>query len=246
MKIEQTIFEELIEQVINGKITRKEISKKYKISERKINAEITKLSETNPDLYRRFIVKFPFRPKTITNINYINLIKRIIKENIYIEDVEKQYEISRRTLSRRVSELKDSEEVELQSGLKNRELYELYKRYQRDRLSDEDREIISKFTYDVIRKKEIYEDREQTLRQLIDEYNLYISQGFSKAESARRLGYTYSDMYKKEEELKRIQKEKESKKTFLERIKCTGDTKVDISKETNKTTIVNIEEKGRE
>lgn len=49
--INQMEFEKLIQQVIDGEISRKEISKQYHMATRTINSKITELAITNPKLY---------------------------------------------------------------------------------------------------------------------------------------------------------------------------------------------------
>lgn len=209
--IEQEKFEELIQQIIDGKITRKEISIRYRIAIRTINDRITKLATTNPELYRKFIDKYPFKPKAITHINFIELTKKVMKEECNLGDIGDVYDISVRTFSRRVRKMKDSDTLDELTGLPQREIYELYKKYSRRELSFDDKILIDNMKIGNIQEQERVTDRKTSLEELLQKYYQLISEGLSKAEAARKLGFSYEDMYKKEDELKRIKTEQKVK-----------------------------------
>ena len=64
-ELTQQEFEEQIERVIDGKIGRKALAKELETDIRTLNRKITELADTNPDLYFKFIEKFPYKPKEI-------------------------------------------------------------------------------------------------------------------------------------------------------------------------------------
>lgn len=152
--LSQEQFEELVKRVIDGEITRKKISEEYHISERKINSRITELAIKNPQLYQEFISKFPYRPKTITNINFVELIKKIIKEGNQIGILAKQYGISTRTINRRIKTMKNSNIIDDLTGLTQGEIYDLYTKYKAGELSFRDEEIIENMQVGNIMEKE--------------------------------------------------------------------------------------------
>lgn len=227
-------FEKLIQQVIDGEISRKEISKQYHMATRTINSKITELAITNPKLYQDFIHKFPFRPKEITHINFVELTKKIMKEEGELGTIINLYDISIRTFHRRLREMKDSDAIDELTGLQQKEIYNLYKKYNKGELSLEDKIRIEDMKIGDIVEKERVTDRESFLEELLQQYYQFISQGLSKAEAARNLGFSYTDMYKKENELKRIKTEQKTKqqriRDFKEEIKVSNIPNIEIEK----------------
>lgn len=216
--LSQEEFEDLVRKIIEGKTTRKKIAKEYHINSRSLNLKITELAEINPELYQEFIKKFPYRPKTITNVNFVELVKEIMKEDKEIRDLVIKYNISTRTISRRISKMKDSEEIDESTGMTLGELYSLYRRYREDDLSFEDKAKIDSMKLGTVQDtKDFSEHRRKYLEDLISKYNQYIEQGISKKQAAEKLGYNFLDMYKKENELKRIVTENVTRKEIAER-----------------------------
>jgi len=71
---------------------------------------------------------------------------------------------------------------------------------------------------------DITQKREDALRETIREFEELLNMGLSKDEAARRLGYSdYASIWKKYEELKRIETEKKSKQqTFKDSLKVSN------------------------
>lgn len=211
-KIDQKVFEELVQKVIDGEITRKQITKYYHISARKINLKIMELSKTNPELYMKFIKKFPYKPKEIENINFVELAKKIMKDDKNIEDLAIKYGVSTRTIRRRIGKMKGSREIDVSTGITLDELYRLYKRYRERELSMEDMLTIETLVVGEIQSEgNSGEHRKHYLANLITKYKEYIKQGILKKDAAQMLGYSFVDIYKKEGELKRIETEQSYK-----------------------------------
>lgn len=208
--IDPKLFEELIGKVIAGEINRKQITREYHISSRTINLMITELSKTNPELYMRFIERFPYKPKEIENIDFVELVKEIMKQDKTIEDLSITYGVSTRTIRRRIGKMKDSNEIEISSGMTLDELYHLYKRYRAEDLSIEDKSIIQAMKVGKIQNAPNSQDaRKNYLADLIARYNEYRRQGMSTRDAAKMLGYSFLDIYKKQGELERIITEQE-------------------------------------
>lgn len=211
-EIDQKLFEELIEKVIAGEMTRRQITKEYHISARTTNLMITELSKTNPELYMRFIEKYPYKPKEIENINFVELTKKIIKEDKFIEDLATKYNVSTRTIRRRITNMKGSKEIEPSTGITLDELYNLYKRYRAEELSLEDREIIETMKVGEIQNAiNSQESRKNYLENIINQYKEYRKQGIPTKKAAKMLGYSFLDIYKKQGELARILTEQRRK-----------------------------------
>lgn len=241
--ISEVEFEKLIQQVIEGEISRKQICAQYHISPRTLNARITQLANTNQELYQDFICKFPFKPKEITYVNFVELVKKIMKEEGNLESTINPYDISVRTFHRRLKKMGDSDVLDELTGLKEREIYDLYTKYRKNDLSLEDKIMIEEMRSGDIIIQGRAENRKNYLENLLQQYYEYINQGLSKAQAARNLGFHYEDMYKKEEELKRIKTEEETKQQmedFKERMKVPNTPKLDLGKIGEKGTIERI------
>ena len=59
-ELTQKEFEEQIQRLIDGNIGRKKLAKELETDIRTLNNKIMELASTNPDLYARFIEKFPY------------------------------------------------------------------------------------------------------------------------------------------------------------------------------------------
>lgn len=157
-----------------------------------------------------------------------------MKEEGELGTIINLYDISIRTFHRRLREMKDSDAIDELTGLQQKEIYNLYKKYNKGELSLEDKIRIEDMKIGDIVEKERVTDRESFLEELLQQYYQFISQGLSKAEAARNLGFSYTDMYKKENELKRIKTEQKTKqqriRDFKEEIKVSNIPNIDIEK----------------
>lgn len=190
MKISEKEFEKLIQDVIDEKITRTYISKEYKIGMRTINKKITNLEQTNINLYKAFIEKFPFQEKEKKEITAEMLLVNIVSGKT-IDQVHEEYNISVRTITRRIKS--------------NKRIDYLYKAFRNNELTPEEyKEIESlKVGYKPIKNQA----RKEFLERIIGEYKNAQENSKSKASAARKIGKTYTDMHKLEEEYKRIKTE---------------------------------------
>ena len=64
-QISQEEFEQYIQDIIDGKMTRKRLASELETVMRTINHRIMELEGKNPALYQAFIQKFPYTPKEI-------------------------------------------------------------------------------------------------------------------------------------------------------------------------------------
>ena len=92
----------------------------------------------------------------------------------------------------------------------------------------------------IISEKDRIADREEFLRNLLEQYYNLIRQGESKAKAAKKLGYLYTNMTKKEIELKRIETEK---RNMRKEIKVPYTPTIDLEKLKQKDEKI-IREKG--
>lgn len=209
-------FEEKVQELIDRKITRKELAKELETSMRTLNDKITKLSETNPDLYAEFIKIFPYKPKSI-EIDIEALAVQVIENGI--DSTSKLTKISSRTITRKVNTLKKT----------NPELYDLYKR-RNDKMSEDEKASyirqVGKFNkMDKIERSEL-EYKEAELSSILSEFEKKVAEGMSKNKAAISLGFDgYPTIWKKYQELNRIktqnqslESEEKKKKSFREEL----------------------------
>lgn len=116
IKISQKEFEDKVKSIINGECTRNELIKELKTDKVTLNNKIQELSIENPDLYLEFILKFPYRPRKYTHIDYEAMAIDIMKRGYSSRQAEEEYGISRKTIKRNVEKLEQ----------KNPRLYQLY------------------------------------------------------------------------------------------------------------------------
>ncbi len=63
IEISQKEFEQKIEEILLGNTTRTKLLKELKIDKVTLNSRIQELIVNNPELYYRFIEKFPYIPR---------------------------------------------------------------------------------------------------------------------------------------------------------------------------------------
>ena len=111
--LSQQEFEAHIERLLSGEIGRKALAKELNTDIGTLTRKIVELSVTNPELYLRWVEKFPYRPKN-TNIKEEELAIAIINDGL--QQTIERLRISKMTVSRKIRKLKDI----------NPELYWLY------------------------------------------------------------------------------------------------------------------------
>lgn len=203
-QISQAEFESLVEILIDGKITRKKLAKGLDTDIRTLNNKITELSIYNPELYEKYVQKFPYRPKTRRDIDFEALVIYAMKNSKTLDEIAEEYQVSRRTVARRIKEMEKT----------NPELFNLYREYadslkKRSVMSLPLQERIDNLVSSPVALSTNIEVKENELRVTLQRFEELLSQGISKAEAARTLGYDdYPTIWKKEQELKRIESER--------------------------------------
>lgn len=231
-KMSKEEFEEKVQELIDKKITKKELAIQLETSIRTLTKKITELSKTNPNLYTEFIKTYPYKPKSI-NVDIENLAVQVIKNGI--DNISKETKISSRTITRKVNTLKKT----------NPELYDLYKRRNKNMSEDEKVRYIHEVNkYDKMQKVERSElkDKEVELTSILSKFEEKVASGMSKNKAAIALGFDgYPTIWKKYQELDRIKTQNmslklEEKKSFREELQSEYKTgKVNIqNKEKNK------------
>ena len=118
LEISQEEFEAKVQDIIDGKTTRVKLIKELKVDRMTLNTKIQELAVYNPELYRAFVIKFPYRPREYTHIDYEAVIIDILKKGYKRREWDDIYEVDSRTITRKIH---DIEEV-------NPELVALYRK----------------------------------------------------------------------------------------------------------------------
>ena len=154
------------------------------------------LASTNPDLYARFIEKFPYKPKEI-NTDIEGLAVTIIKNGL--QQTMEDTGFNKMTISRKMKKLRT-----LNPGL--HKLYvtrnEKMSVIERERFLQE----LEKYDRDFgeIRKDDVGIKKEQIQKEL-DEFEALLASGLSKDDAARELGHSdYTPIWRRYKELERI------------------------------------------
>lgn len=177
-QISQEEFEQSIQDIIDGKCTRVELQKRYHVDRVTLNNKIQELYVYNIDLYMAFIRKFPYKPREYTHINYRAMVIDIMKKGYNKRQLADQYEISDRTIARKINMLAETEP----------ELISLYRRVAKYRKSQKRLPKDLQSEVDALPMEEIFlggviDKREQELMEKEKQYTETRMQGISDAKA---------------------------------------------------------------
>lgn len=221
-------FYESIEKIIRGESSRAKLIKELETDSRTLNNKIQELVIYNPELYSRFIKKFPYRTKTRDDIDFEALAIEITKNGTTTFQASKKYNIGERTIRRRMKEL--AKENPYLAEIYN-EVKENNKHSRSNSLELQDK--ISKLILRPLQISEINETREKQLEEIERVFNKRC-QIVSKEEAAKSMGMTANRVYKVLNELYRMRIERESKnQNFKDTLKFNS----------NDITIINTSDK---
>lgn len=199
-EITDSEFEQLMLEVIAGKKSRVELAGELKTDWRTLNKKIQLLSMTNPELYKQFVEKYPYKPKEITAIPLKTMLYEFLKTGIKMQDLADKYGIGERTLRRKIDALKKSDNPE------DLKLYHLCKdiAYARAHTKKVPISLQEQINELEIKPEEIKQDdkekRRQQLLQIEKNYN-ELCRIMPKEKAAEAMGYTYNRVYKLLDEL---------------------------------------------
>lgn len=207
-EVAQEEFEKDIELVIEGEISLKFLVESYETSYTSLHEKILTLQSINPDLYKRYIKKFPYKPKKNPNISSRAIVIEIMKSGANIHTIVKKYEIPRRTVDRRIAAIKKEDP----------ELYSIYKKYRENPKDTINNRLIEQLDYEaVIQSEETPEQvQKKRLREILKEYEGLISgeSPMEKEKAARMLGYTPQQISEMRRKIGRIEAEKSFKEKY--------------------------------
>lgn len=236
-------FYKKIEDVIEGRISRNKLVKELETDSRTLNNKIQKLSVYNPELYSKFIEKFPYKSKSRDDIDFEALAIEIVKRGMTMNDVIQKYDVGERTVRRRIKEIFKN----------NSYLYEIYNEVKNNNKHSKSnrpelQQKIDELVLRPVKVSEINEIREKQLEEIESTFNKRC-EFVSKEEAARTMGMTANRIYKLLNELYRIRIEKENAKkspNFKDTLKfnSSNPTIKTYSSETNKLNDEVIEKEG--
>jgi len=240
----QKEIEKIVNDILKGKTTRTEVAEKKGISIRTLNNEILFLRINNEKLYLKWIDKFPYKPKEIKNINFVNLLKEYLKGSNF-EELAEKYEISKKTINRRIKEFKGSKKTDKETGIAHEDLYNLYESRLENNLTEAEEQMICDMKVGEVKTEENIEIKEREIKEKILKFNRLTKEGYTKVAAAKSLGYKdlgglHKDIYtfaRIESEQKNNTKQKgfkEGKTTFHKGLKYDVDAVVESSDD-NKT-----------
>lgn len=235
IEISQKDFESKIQDIIDGKLTRSQLTRDLETDTRTLNNKIQELSVYNESLYIAFIKKFPYRSKERDDIDYEALIIEIIKTSMTSAEAANKYNIGERTITRRVKDIEKE----------NPYLIEIYREIKRNnknniKASEELESKIEDLVPRTVKIGDINDARKRELEELEATFNRRC-QYVSKEQAAQSMGLTANRMYKLLNELYRIKIEEEHKKKIESEKTFKDSLKVSSSYTTTK---VNANEKN--
>ena len=209
-KVSQEEFEKLIRQIIEGERSEGSVIKELETESRTFNNKISELSLTNPQLYYEFIKARPYKPKERKDINIRGFVIEVLKSGVTVEEICDKYHIGRRTISRKIEQLKKSDKEE------DRKLYELYKRIAYKKAHSQKLENADIMKINALKSEDVIgmSDVERRRLELLEIERQYqdLSLEFGKEVAAKKMGYTPNRIYKLLNELYRIEIERSQSK----------------------------------
>lgn len=196
-------WEEFIEQIVQkGRdVNLKEICKEKHVGLNTLYRKLSILQKKNLALYQEFISLHPYKPRDTQGIDFEQLMRESIITGISQKDLEKKYDISKRTIQRKFAKIEEE----------NFELYNIYQIYVDALKSGKQlhhtilEEVISEYIpQKVMTEKEKLEDRR---KQFIE--------SMKKVENRQTKNH-YREEIKRVE--RQIEKNEEDNKTENERI----------------------------
>ena len=183
-EISQEEFEAGIQDVIDGKTTRTELMEEtWHMGADKLNTRIQELAVYNPELYRAFVIKFPYRPREYTHIDYEAVVIDILKNGYKRREWDDIYNVDSRTITRRIHDVE-----KLNPGLiaLYREV-SLYRKKQTS-LPKDLIEQIAELEPKEIFLSDICDDKREELLKRENEYNDAILSGMGATEASKKVG----------------------------------------------------------
>lgn len=205
-------FKQAIKRLINGEITKVKLAKELETDPRTLDNRIQELSATDPELYYEYVDVLPYKQKGIDHIDFEALVIYMLKNGCTADETTQKFEVSRRTINRRINDLE------------NKELREMYRevadnrKHGRNNGVELDRKISELEPREVI-KGGVNDRRKRELLAIESRFNK-LCETMDKTQAAKTMGYGDRDrLYKLMYELYKLEIEEEHKKVNKEQPK---------------------------
>ena len=205
-------FKQAIRRLINGEITKVKLAKELETDPRTLDNRIQELSATDPELYYEYVDVLPYKQKGIDHIDFEALVIYMLKNGCTADETAQKFEVSRRTINRRINDLE------------NKELREMYRevadnrKHGRNNGVELDRKISELEPREVI-KGGVNDKRKRELLAIESRFNK-LCETMDKTQAAKTMGYGDRDrLYKLMYELYKLEIEEEHKKVNKEQPK---------------------------
>lgn len=236
LKLSKEEFEAKIQDLIDGKTTRKKLIKELETDSRTLNNKIREISEYNPELYSAFITKFPYRTRERNDLDYEALVIEIVQTGMTSAEAAQKYNVGGRTIQRKVNQLQKE----------NPYLVDIYKQVKLNNSKQEkpSKELQHKIDELVPRPVVICEINGIRRRELEELERIYNERclTMSKEQAARSMGMAKPQMFKIMNQLRRLRVEDEAK-SFKDGLKVeTTQQHTQVIKEETKDDKQNINE----
>ena len=210
--ISKDAFKQAIRRLINGEITKVKLAKELETDPRTLDNRIQELSATDPELYYEYVDVLPYKQKGIDHIDFEALVIYMLKNGCTADETAQKFEVSRRTINRRINDLE------------NKELREMYRevadnrKHGRNNGVELDRKISELEPREVI-KGGVNDRRKRELLAIESRFNK-LCETMDKTQAAKTMGYGDRDrLYKLMYELYKLEIEEEHKKVNKEQPK---------------------------
>ena len=112
-KLSEEEFADAVRRLIRGEITKVKLAKELEADPRTLDNKIQELSATNPELYNEYVRVLPYKQKGIDHIDFEALVIYMLKHDLTMDEAAKEFNISIRTINRRIRELANRELVNM-------------------------------------------------------------------------------------------------------------------------------------
>jgi len=207
-ELSQQELEEIVKCILEGKTTREKASKELKCDIKTLNDRISKLANTNPELYRRFVIKFPYRPVKYTNFDINDVLLDMIKNDLTRREAAQKYQVSERFITGKIQE---ADEMLIKfyrlQGIAHKKRVALTELLSLEEITEYEEILLRRGKKtEPSNEREIKEEELEKISRRIEELK---KQGLSQKEIEREIGKQYSTIFRYQQKLRRILSEKE-------------------------------------
>ena len=227
-KLSEEEFADAIKRLINGEITKVKLAKELETDPRTLDNKIQEISATNPELYNEYVRTLPYKQKGIDHIDYEALVIYMLKQGLTADEAVQKFDISRRTISRRICELE------------NKELLNMYREVADNRKHRRNNGVelnrkISELEYRDVVIGGVNDRRKAELLAIEARFNK-LCETMDKGQAAKVMGYGDRDrVYKLLNELYKLEIEEYTQKANEEQIQAVNHAETNKSINTKPT-----------